>query len=96
MLSAQSLSGDQTTIEPELITMRYGTGRPPSGGATSVILEADRQQTDVEKATFAHAGQSRRRIRRPFYEQDAEISEKVIRETAEGLDRYIQQHPHRV
>lgn len=59
MLSQESLYG-HTTIEPRLVTLRYGTGRAPdrSAAPSGYISDADRAVTDVQKAEWAHGGGS--------------------------------------
>jgi hypothetical protein len=65
----QSLFG-KTTIEPQLVTLRYGTGEiaTRTSAPTGYFPEADQKKTDIEKAFFAHHGQSMHKVRRPFYE----------------------------
>jgi hypothetical protein len=73
MLSQKSLYG-RTKIESKEITMIYGTGDPPDRALaetpTEKQLKADKKVTDVQKAYFAHTGQSKHKIKRPFYELD--------------------------
>jgi hypothetical protein len=90
MLSKASLFG-RTTIAPQEVTMRYGTDTPPSGSAapSGYISDHDRYVTDTEKASFPHSGQSRRQVKRPFYELDDEITRQVLDVCRENLDSYI-------
>lgn len=55
MLSAASLYG-KTTIEPEVVTLRYGTDQPPgqSYAPTGHLGDDDAKVTDTQKATWAH------------------------------------------
>jgi hypothetical protein len=98
MLSQSSLYG-QTTIEPELVTMRYGIGAVPTRTSTGAELprhtrgkhagEQIDDLTDIEKAYFAHTGQGPNGVKRPFYELDEVISADVQRVIAENLERHI-------
>ena len=51
--------------------MIYGTDKPPDravfGTPTAKQLEQDQKVTDTQKAYFAHTGQSKQKIKRPFY-----------------------------
>ncbi len=79
MLSHLSLIG-RTRIAAHEVTMVYGIDAPPSAGGspTGLVSAADSRITDTEKAAFAHSGQSRQRIQRPFYELDDLIREAVV------------------
>jgi hypothetical protein len=92
MLSQQSLYG-RTTIEPDQVTLRYGTGQPPSGSAapSGYSSKADRETPDTLKASLAHSGQSRQRIQRPFYEATREDAENVSATAQENLNEYIRE-----
>jgi hypothetical protein len=95
MLSRKSLIG-RTTIEPDVVTMIYGTGEPPSGTTTGVKMTAqDEKVTDIEKAYYAHTGQSVHKIKRPFYELDETISKDVWDLIAMSLDHYIKTATHK-
>jgi hypothetical protein len=90
MLSELSLRG-RSIIEAELVTMRYGLGVPPTRAAFTdkPLTEADKSITDIEKAYFAHTGQSAKKIRRPFYELDETIAANVRKVIAENLNDFI-------
>ena len=87
------VKGDETTIEADLITLRYGTDMPPiqgrgSGSPKQLVTKGDKKRTDNEKAEYAHTG-GRWGIKRPFYavgDGDAEAVTEVCRES---LDEYI-------
>lgn len=83
MLSQTSLYG-QTTIQPTVVTMRYGTGTPPSRSAapTGYLSDADRRVTDTAKAQYNSP-------KRPFYEIDSEDAKAVVEECQEFVNRYI-------
>src|SRR5262249_31679475 len=90
MLSQQSLIG-RTQVEADQITMVYGTGMAANRSATGQGFDSRRDDaTDVEKARFAHEGQSRRKVQRPFYELDETISQAVKEEIAEALQDYLE------
>jgi len=91
MLSEQSMVGKRTKITEDLITMYYGNNDAPktSYGGTSYISKQDKQTTDTEKAKWAHQGQSKYRIKRPFYEMDDEIAAAVVKATQEALNEMI-------
>jgi hypothetical protein len=92
MLSQQSLYG-RTRIEPDQVTLVYGTGQPPSGSAapSGYSSKADRETPDVLKASLAHSGQGRKGIRRPFYEATREDAENVSAVAQENLNEYIRE-----
>jgi hypothetical protein len=91
MLSQKSLIG-QTTIEPELVTMIYGVNTPPDKTKTGVKLApADERVTDVEKAYYAHTGQSKQKILRPFYELDDTIATDVIKIVGDALNDHVRE-----
>jgi phage gpG-like protein len=80
MLSQKSMRG-RSTVEPKVVTMIYGTGDPPDnavfGTPREKLLEQDKKVTDVQKAYFAHTGQSKHKILRPFYEVDESDGQAV-------------------
>ena len=84
MLSLESLVGD-TTVGPELVEMRYGTGRPPVAAATlgAEMTQGDKDITDIEKAFFCSA-------ERPFYGLDDEISEEARIHAQAALDKFAE------
>ena len=88
MLSKRALYG-HTTIEPELVTMIYGTGTVPTACAVGGTPGKGDQKTDQEKAYFAHTGQSKKKILRPFYELDEHIAETIQGIIADSLNKYI-------
>jgi hypothetical protein len=90
MLSQTSLYG-RTTIEPEQVTLRYGAGQAPSSSAapSKYMNRADRETTDTAKASFAHSGQSRQRIPRPFYQATEEDARNVSEVAQANLNYYI-------
>jgi len=79
MLSHTSLFG-RTRIMAHEIEMVYGVDAAPARGysPTGLLSVADEKVTDTQKAAFAHSGQSRKRIKRPFYELDDTIREAVV------------------
>jgi len=89
MLSQLSLYG-RTTIEPQLVTMKYGLDQPPTQTNTGVPLaKADEKRTDVQKAYYAHTGQSRKKVLRPFYEVDESDAQAVVELCQDNLNKYI-------
>jgi hypothetical protein len=89
MLDQLSLYG-RTTIDDKLITMKYGLDAVPSRTSTGVALKkADLAITDVQKAYFAHTGQSHKKIKRPFYEVDESDGAAVVELAQENLNGYI-------
>ncbi len=92
MLSHQSIMG-RTKIEADQVTMIYGLGEPPVrayfGTPTDKQLAQDKKVTDVQKAYFAHTGQSKHKIKRPFYEVNDEDSRQVAETYQENLNRMI-------
>lgn len=98
MLSKRAVYGE-TRIEPELITMVYGTGDIPTsaalgGSVTGAQLAKSDSKTDKEKAYYAHTGQSKRKILRPFYELDEKISADIREMIADDLNKYIDETKH--
>jgi hypothetical protein len=93
MLSQLSLYG-KTTIEPELVTMVYGTDTVTEravfgGNHTASDLARDQKKTDTEKAYLAHTGQSVHKILRPFYELDDEITQDIRKLIERALTDYL-------
>jgi hypothetical protein len=86
MTSQEALYG-RTTIEPELVTLRYGNDTPPSVGKspTGHISASDKRVTDVEKAMHAHDQG------RGFYGVGAGDKAAVIAVAQENLDDYIRE-----
>jgi hypothetical protein len=94
MLSQKSIRG-RSTIEEREITMIYGTGEPPAsatfGSPAPELLERDRKVTDVQKAYFAHTGQTKQLIKRPFYEVDESDGVAVSQLCQENLNDLIRE-----
>jgi hypothetical protein len=92
MLSNLSLMG-RTRIEPYEIVMIYGTNTVPvrayHGSPRPELLARDQKVTDTQKAYFAHTGQSKKKIRRPFYELDDKIAQDVYQVCVANLTDYI-------
>jgi hypothetical protein len=92
MLSQKSLYG-RTKIYEEQIVMVYGTNEVPDraafGSPTAKQLEQDQKRTDTEKAYFAHTGQSKKKIKRKFYEVDEADAAAVVEVCRENLCEYI-------
>ena len=73
---ARCLASKSSTAGPrsnqKQVTMIYGTNKPPDraafGTPTAKQLEQDQKVTDIQKAYFAHTGQSKKKIVRPFYQ----------------------------
>jgi hypothetical protein len=93
MLSQQSLRG-RSTVEPHLVTMIYGTDTVPDravfGTPTENEFAQDQKVTDVQKAYFAHTGQSKQRIVRPFYaliDEDGAAIAELCQESLNDLIR---------
>ncbi len=82
MLSILSLRG-KVTIEPQLLTMEYGTGQPPSSGSTGYISDQDRLITDEDKAFYAAEDG------RGFYELDETIGRDLDEEVGKCLDAHL-------
>lgn len=93
MTSFVSLYG-RTTIAPDEVVLRYGTGEPPDSSAapSGHMSDADRARTDVEKAAYAHAGQSRKGIKRPFYGVGQGDPENVAKVAQDNLNEMIKEH----
>jgi hypothetical protein len=91
MLSQQSLYG-RTQIESKEVKMIYGTDKPPDratfGNPDPKLLARDQKVTDCQKAYFAHTGQSKKQIVRPFYQlidDDAVAIVELCQENLNGL-----------
>jgi hypothetical protein len=82
MLSLQSLMG-RTTVEPELVEMRYGVDEPPSSAFNGTELtEGDKAVTDIQKAEWCS-------VTRPFYALDEEIKAAARAEAGEALNDHL-------
>jgi hypothetical protein len=83
MLSLESLVGE-TTVAPDSVEMRYGTGEPPRRAANGAELtKGDAATTDRAKAGyFTDSG-------RPFYGLDAEIAGECRALAAEALKDHL-------
>jgi hypothetical protein len=100
MLSQQSIEG-RSTVEPKQVTMVYGTNTLPNGlrdgGALPLKTRGPNKgqpiddKTDVEKAYFAHTGQSMHKIKRPFYEVNESDAEAVVELCQENLNDLIRE-----
>lgn len=90
MTSQQSLYG-KTEIGQYEITMKYGTGEAPSRSAapTGYLSKQDAETTDIEKAVFAHTGQSEHKILRPFYGVNEKDRKDIVELMQENLNDYI-------
>ena len=84
MLSPKSLLG-QTTVEPDLVLMKYGLGEPPNRTATGAALSVgDESITDIEKAYFCSK-------LRPFYALDERIKDEVFHVAQEAVNRLVRE-----
>jgi hypothetical protein len=92
MLSQKSLYG-RTKIESKQVTMTYGTDTPPDratfGNPTAKQFAQDQKVTDVQKAHFAHTGQSKQKIVRPFYQLIDDDADKIVELCQENLNGLI-------
>jgi hypothetical protein len=88
--SVPSLRGNKTTIEANLITMRYGTDSKPStgGSPTQLVTKQDERRTDTQKAEYMHTG-GRWHVKLPFYQVGDGDAEAVTELCQENLDEYI-------
>ena len=72
----------RTTIEPDQVTMIYGTGDPPArasfGSPTEKRFARAQKRTDIEKGYYAHTGQSKHKIKRPFYQNSTRTSRVTL------------------
>jgi len=85
MLSRESLKG-QATIDKETVEWGYGTGTVSVKAKT----KQDREVTDIEKAYFAHHGQSRKRIERPFFSLDDVDADNVVLVVESGIAEHFE------
>ena len=84
MLSPKALLG-QTTVEPDLVLMRYGTGEAPTRTATGAELSVgDESTTDIEKAYFCSK-------HRPFYALDERIKDEVFAVAQEAVNKLVRE-----
>jgi hypothetical protein len=95
MLSQLSMEG-RSTIEPKQVTMIYGIDKPPVtapafGNPDPKLLEQDQKVTDCQKAYFAHTGQSKKNIVRPFYMLIDDDAEKIVELCQENLNDLIRE-----
>lgn len=88
--SVPSLRGSKTTIEADVVTMRYGTDTAPSrgGSPTGLVSKGDAKRTDVQKAEYMHTG-GFWNTKRPFYEVGEGDAEAVTELCQENLNEYI-------
>jgi hypothetical protein len=84
MLSEQSVMGE-TTITADEVTIKYGTGNPPTGtGAKGVAPKpSDLAVTDREKAGYFEAGGRR------FFGLDTEIGDQLGDHAGGALKDYL-------
>jgi len=97
MLSRLSMEG-RSTVEAKQVTMIYGIDQPPTaaafGSPDAKLLARDQKVTDVQKAYFAHTGQSKKKIVRPFYQlidDDGKAIVELCQENLNGLIRETNQ-----
>ena len=84
MLSLESLLGD-VSVAPETVTMRYGTGDPPTSAANGATLtEGDKSITDIEKAYFGSKT-------RPFYALDSTIEGEAVKVAKAALADHLRE-----
>jgi hypothetical protein len=92
MLSLLSMKG-RSTVESKQVTMIYGTDTPPTratfGNPDPKLLARDQKVTDVQKAYFAHTGQSKKKIVRPFYQLIDDDAEAIVELCQENLNDLI-------
>jgi len=94
MLTYTSLQGDKTTIEKDLVTLRYGIDKAttetysPVDNRTEKCKEADGKVTDIQKAEYAHTG-GRWGKKRPFYAIGEGDAEEITALCQKNLDQYI-------
>lgn len=84
MLSLESLLGE-TTIGPDEVEMKYGTGKAASRARNGAAPPKD-GATDREKAVFAEEHD------RPFYGLDGTIADTCIDEASRVVDDYLGGH----
>ncbi|MHB8359796.1 MAG: hypothetical protein ACYDCP_09925 [Thermoplasmataceae archaeon] len=95
MLSQLSLFG-RTTIEPRLITLRYGIDAPPDRSTSPngfFDRETDGKVTDLQKAEWAHTQTPDKPARR-FYDFGAGDAEALADVARESLHAYIRASPY--
>ncbi len=92
MLSQTSLYG-RTRIEPDQVTLVYGTDTTPVGSAapSGYLSKSDKSITDTEKAKYAHEGQSAKRVKRGFYGFTEEDRTNVINVAQNSLNDLIRE-----
>jgi hypothetical protein len=92
MLSKKSLFG-RTAVDSKQVTMIYGTDTPPDratfGNPTAKQFERDQKVTDCQKAYFAHTGQSKKKIVRPFYQLIDSDGAAIVELAQENLNDLI-------
>lgn len=94
MLSQLSMKG-RSTVESKQVTMIYGTDTPPTsasfGSPDPKLLARDQKVTDCQKAYFAHTGQSKKKIVRPFYQLIDDDAEAIVALCQENLNDLIRE-----
>lgn len=86
MLSQSSVEGEQALSgDARELTWTYGKGTTPTNGRTA----RDRATTDREKAHYAHEGQSKMGVVRPFFGLAPEDEMDASDLTEEALDRHL-------
>lgn len=94
MLSLTSLKGDKTTIEKDLVTLRYGTEQAttetysPADNRSEKCKTADGKVTDLQKAEYAHTG-GKHGKKRPFYGVGEGDAEAITELCQKNLDQFI-------
>jgi hypothetical protein len=89
MLSTLALKG-KTTVEKDVVTLRYGWNVAPTtgGSPTALVSKQDTKRTDVQKAEYAHTGGAHG-IKRPFYAIGDGDAHAVVELCQKSLDDYI-------
>lgn len=83
MISLPSLLGN-VDVEPDTVTIRYGTGQPPREAmSSSYISKGDQAVTDTQKAGYFTEKKG------PFFEWDEPIARAVREHMADELVRFI-------
>ena len=82
LLSLTSMRGE-TAIEPDKVTMQYGTNQPPAGSLNGYLPDADRKVTDRQKAGWVSD-------ERPFYALDETIGDTITAMIDEALADHLQ------
>jgi hypothetical protein len=92
MLNFISLMG-RTRIGKKLVEMVYGRNEAldRSTSPNKYISERDKLMTDMEKAKYAHEGQSIYKIKRPFYGFGPGEPEDVSKCAQESLNEWIRE-----